>query len=265
MVFPVGDDNSDRRSFPFVTIALIIANVFVFVVLQGMGSNEDFTMAYVQVPREILTGQDIEVEPSLKTVHTPQGDVQVTDPGLRKTPIPPWMTLLTAIFMHGSIMHLLGNMWFLWIFGDNIEDDMGHVKYLFFYVVTGVIASLVFVALNSSGEASLTPCLGASGAISGVLGAYLVLHPQRRVSVLLMRMMIDVPGYVAVGIWFLFQLVSGFIDQGGGGGVAYSAHIAGFVAGMILAKPMSFASVREEADPMIVLRRPTIDDRLSRR
>jgi membrane associated rhomboid family serine protease len=211
MVFPVGDDNSDRRSFPFVTIALIIANVFVFVVLQGMGSNEDFTMAYVQVPREILTGQDIELEPSLKTVHTPQGDVQVTDPGLRKTPIPPWMTLLTAIFMHGSIMHLLGNMWFLWIFGDNIEDDMGHVKYLFFYVVTGVIASLVFVALNSSGEASLTPCLGASGAISGVLGAYLVLHPQRRVSVLLMRMMIDVPGYVAVGIWFLFQWRRGLL------------------------------------------------------
>jgi len=121
------------------------------------------------------------------------------------------------------------------------------------------------VALNSSGEASLTPCLGASGAISGVLGAYLVLHPQRRVSVILMRMMVDVPGYVAVGIWFLFQLVSGFIDQGGGGGVAYSAHTAGFVAGMILAKPMSFAWAREETDPLIVLRKPTLVDRLENR
>jgi membrane associated rhomboid family serine protease len=188
-------------------------------------------------------------------VHTPQGDFQVPDPGLQPTPIPPWLTLLTAIFMHGSIMHLAGNMWFLWIFGDNIEDDMGHVKYLLFYLATGVIASLVFVFLNRSGEAALTPCLGASGAISGVLGAYLVLHPQRRVSVILLRMMVDVPGYVAVGIWFLFQIVSGFLDQGGGGGVAYSAHIAGFVAGMVLAKPMSFTSVREEADPLVVLRR----------
>jgi len=265
MVFPVGDDNSDRRSFPLVTIALIAANVFVFVVLQGMGSNEAFTMAYVQVPREIITGTDIVTEPSVRTVHTPQGDIQVPDPGLGQTPIAPWLTLFTAIFMHGSILHLLGNMWFLWIFGDNIEDDMGHVKYLLFYIACGVIASLAFVALNATGEASLTPCLGASGAISGVLGAYLVLHPQRRVSVILLRMMVDVPGYVAVGIWFLFQLVSGFIDQGGGGGVAYSAHIAGFVAGMSLAKPMSFAWARDETDPLIVLRKPTLVDRLEHR
>jgi membrane associated rhomboid family serine protease len=265
MVFPVGDDNSDRRTFPFVTIALIAANVFVFVVLQGMGANEAFTMAYVQVPQEIITGRDIETAPSMKTIHTPQGDFQVEDPGLRKTPVPPWMTLFTAIFMHGSIMHLLGNMWFLWIFGDNIEDDMGHVKYLIFYLASGIAASLAFVALNASGEASLTPCLGASGAISGVLGAYLVLHSQRRVSVIVMRMMVDVPGYVAVGVWFLFQIVSGFFDQGGGGGVAYSAHIAGFVAGMILAKPMSMAMARSEADPLIVLRQPSIDDRLRRR
>jgi membrane associated rhomboid family serine protease len=134
---------------------------------------------------------------------------------------------------------------------------MGHVKYLLFYIATGVIASLAFVALNSSGEAALTPCLGASGAISGVLGAYLVLHPNRRVSVLLLRMMVDVPGYVAVGIWFLFQIASGLFDagNGGGGGVAYSAHVAGFVAGMILAKPMSLQAVREEADPLVVLRR----------
>ncbi len=264
MVFPVGDDNSDRRTFPFVTIALLVINVLVFVVLQGMGQNEAFTMAYVQVPKEILTGTDIVTEPSMKTVHTPQGDFEIADPGLQKTPIPPWMTLFTAMFMHGSIMHLLGNMWFLWIFGDNIEDDMGHVKYLIFYLASGIIASLAFVLLNATGEAALTPCLGASGAISGVLGAYLVLHPQRRVSVILMRMMVDVPGYMAVGIWFLFQLVSGFMDQGGGGGVAYSAHIAGFVAGMVLAKPMSMPSAREDADPLVVLRRSSLDDRLRR-
>ena len=208
MVFPIGDDNSDRQTFPYVTIALLAANIFVFVVLQGMGQNEDFTMAYVQVPAEIISGKDIVTEPSIRDVNIQGQVIEVPVPGLQPTPIPVWLTLFTAIFMHGSIMHLAGNMWFLWIFGDNIEDDMGHVKYLIFYLATGVLASLVFVALNSTGDAALTPCLGASGAISGVLGAYLVLHPHRRVSVILLRLMVDVPGYVAVGIWFLFQIVS---------------------------------------------------------
>ncbi len=256
MVFPVGDDNSDRRLFPYVTIALLIANVFVFVVLQKMGADENFTLAYCQVPAEILSGRDVITEPSVREIAIQGQLTEVTVPGLRPTPIPVWLTLLTAIFMHGSIMHLAGNMWFLWIFGDNVEDDMGHVRYLLFYLATGIIASLAFVAFNTQGEAALTPCLGASGAISGVLGAYLVLHPHRRVSVILLRLMVDVPGYVAVGIWFLFQVVSGVFDSnGGGGGVAYSAHVAGFVAGMILAKPMSFSDVREEADPLVVLRR----------
>ncbi len=257
MVFPIGDDNSDRQTFPYVTIALLAANIFVFVVLQGMGQNEDFTMAYVQVPAEIISGKDIVTEPSIRDINIQGQVIEVPVPGLQPTPIPVWLTLLTAIFMHGSIMHLAGNMWFLWIFGDNIEDDMGHMKYLIFYLATGVLASLAFVALNSTGDTALTPCLGASGAISGVLGAYLVLHPHRRVSVILLRLMVDVPGYVAVGIWFLFQIVSGFFDaqSGGGGGVAYSAHVAGFVAGMILAKPMSQGHVRDASDPMMVFRR----------
>jgi len=256
MVFPVGDDNSDRRLFPFVSIALIIANVFVFVVLQQMGENENFTLAYCQVPQEIITGHDVVTEPSVREIAVQGQTVQVAMPGLRETPIPVWLTLLTAIFMHGSVMHLAGNMWFLWIFGDNVEDDMGHAKYLLFYLATGIIASLAFVFFNSSGEAALTPCLGASGAISGVLGAYLVLHPQRRVSVILLRMMVDVPGYVAVGIWFLFQVASGLFDtSGGGGGVAYSAHVAGFLAGMVLAKPMSNRDAQADADPLVILRR----------
>ncbi|MGA0038770.1 MAG: rhomboid family intramembrane serine protease [Pirellulales bacterium] len=253
MVFPIADDNSDRTLFPIVTVSLIILNIFVFVVLQGMGGNDSFTMAFVQVPAEILTGKDIVTEPSVRSVEV-QGQVyQVQDPGLRPTPIPVWLTLLSAIFMHGSVMHLAGNMWFLWIFGDNVEDDMGYGRYLAFYLATGVIASLVFVVTNMSGDAALTPSLGASGAISGVLGAYLVLHPERRVSVILVRMMIDVPGYVAVGIWFLFQVVSGLFDTSGG--VAYSAHVGGFVAGMILAKPMSAKLARESADPLLMVRR----------
>ena len=207
MVFPVGDDNSDRRSFPFVTIGLLLANVFVFVVLQQMGANDDVTLAYCQVPAEIISGHDVVTEPSVREISVQGQRMEVPVPGLRPTPIPVWLTLLTGIFMHGSIMHLAGNMWFLWIFGDNVEDDMGPLKYLLFYLATGILASLAFVAFNSTGEAALTPCLGASGAISGVLGAYLVLHPNRRVSVILLRMMVDVPGYVAVGIWFLFQVV----------------------------------------------------------
>jgi membrane associated rhomboid family serine protease len=253
MVFPIADDNSDRTIFPVVTVSLIAINVFVFGVLQGMGRNDDFTMAFVQVPAEIISGRDIVREPSVRSVEV-QGQVyQVMDPGLRPTPIPVWLTLITAIFMHGGLMHLAGNMWFLWIFGDNVEDDMGHVRYTLFYLVTGVIASLIFVATNILGDAALTPSLGASGAISGVLGGYLVLHPARRVSVIFVRMMVDVPGYVAVGIWFLFQILSGLVDTTGG--VAYSAHIGGFVAGMILAKPLSTGRVRQAADSLVVVRR----------
>ena len=257
MVFPIGDDNSDRLTFPYVTIALIAANVFVFVVLQGMGANEKFTMAYVQVPAEIISGKDIVTPTEERVYQTPRGPQQVTVPGLEPTPVPVWLTLLTAIFMHGSVMHLLGNMWFLWIFGDNVEDDMGHVSYLFFYLACGVLASLIYVFLNAFGEGAEVPSLGASGAISGVLGAYLVLHPNRRVSVIALRILIDVPGYVAVGIWFLFQVISGFFDAsgGGGGGVAYSAHVGGFIVGMILAKPMSRRGVRAEADSLVELRR----------
>ena len=261
MVFPIGDDNSDRATFPLITIALIVINVFVFGVLQRgfspQGIDENFTMAYVQVPAEIISGKDIVTDDEVRAVSTPNGLVEVPVPGLRATPIPVWLTLLTAIFMHGSVMHLLGNMWFLWIFGDNVEDDMGHVSYLLFYIACGVLASLAFVVLNASGESALTPCLGASGAISGVLGAYLVLHPNNRVTVLAVRMMIDVPGYVAVGIWFLFQVISGFFDasSGAGGGVAYSAHVAGFVAGLVLAKPMSRRGVRDRADSLVVMRR----------
>jgi membrane associated rhomboid family serine protease len=144
-------------------------------------------------------------------------------------------------------------MWFLFIFGDNVEDDMGHTRYLIYYLAAGVLASLAFVFLNARGDEALTPCLGASGAISGVLGGYLVLHPNRRVSVILFRFIMDVPGYVAVGIYFLMQVVLGLLDTGGG--VAYSAHVAGFIAGLILAKPLSDKDIRRQADQLVTFRR----------
>ncbi|HEU5132250.1 MAG TPA: rhomboid family intramembrane serine protease [Pyrinomonadaceae bacterium] len=152
-------------------------------------------------------------------------------------------TMVSSMFLHGSWMHLFGNMLSLWIFGDNIEDRLGHVKYLIFYLLCGVIASLAHVfttgVFANNESALLVPSLGASGAISGVLGGYLLLHPKRRVTVILFRFLTDVPAYVAIGIWFAFQLISGLGMLGGGsqqGGVAYAAHIGGFIAGLVLIK-----------------------------
>lgn len=241
MVFPIGDDNSDNHLFPVVNIGLIAANVLVFVLFQGMGENLNFTYAFSTVPAEILSGRDVVTEGRTVQVMSEQGPVQITVPGLQTTPIPVYLTILTSMFMHGGIAHLLGNMWFLWIFGDNIENSLGRLRYLLFYLVCGIIASLSHVFLNTTGEGAVTPSLGASGAISGVMGAYLVLHPYRRVTVILMRVITEVPGWVAVGIWFLFQLISGIGLLGDmETGVAYGAHIGGFVAGAALIKPFMF-------------------------
>jgi membrane associated rhomboid family serine protease len=145
------------------------------------------------------------------------------------------------MFMHGSIAHLLGNMLFLWIFGDNIEDRIGHIRYLIFYLVCGLIASLCHVAATYAlGHDIRTPSLGASGAISGVLGGYLVLFPHKRVTVIMFRVITQVPSLVAIGLWFLLQLVSSLGMLGpSAGGVAYGAHIGGFIAGLILIKPFA--------------------------
>jgi membrane associated rhomboid family serine protease len=240
MVFPLSDDNADRASFPIVNVALIVVNVLVFVLLQGMGNNIGFTYAFSTVPEEISTGLDVVTEDRTVRVDSVDGPQEVVVPGLQETPIPVYFTMLTSMFMHGGMMHLLGNMWFLWIFGDNIENDLGRVRYLLFYLLCGIVASLAHVLPNMTGPSSAIPSLGASGAISGVMGAYLVLHSRRRVTVLLLRVVTQVPGFVAVGLWFLFQIISSLGLLGGtGGGVAYGAHIGGFVAGVILAKPFT--------------------------
>ena len=151
--------------------------------------------------------------------------------------------LFTSMFLHASWWHIIANMWALWIFGDNVEDRMGHIRYLIFYLVCGVLASLAHVLatvmFSTDPGSLLIPSLGASGAISGVLGGYIVLYPHRRVTAIVFRFLTDVPAYVAIGIWFAFQLISGLGMFGGGsqqGGVAYAAHIGGFVAGLLLIK-----------------------------
>jgi membrane associated rhomboid family serine protease len=221
MVFPLYDDNSDRHSTPWVNYLLIAINILVFVFLQGLGTNERFTYALSTVPFEIVTGRDV----------------------LVPTPVPLYFTLITSMFMHGGIAHIAGNMLFLWIFGDQIEDRLGHIKYLLFYLVCGMLASLAHVfttaLLAGNDQSMMIPSLGASGAISGVLGGYILLHPSRRVTVILFRFLTQVPAYVAIGIWFVFQLISGLGMLGEGsqqGGVAYAAHIGGFIAGVVLIK-----------------------------
>jgi len=237
MIFPISDDNTDRTTAPIVNYILIAINILVFVFLQQLGANDRFTYAFSTVPEEIVTGRDIRTPD--RVVEHPVTGQEVLVPGLQPTPVSVYLTLITSMFMHGGIAHIFGNMLFLWIFGDNLEHTLGHVRYAIFYLVCGIIASLAHVfttAMFATDPGSLLiPSLGASGAISGVLGGYIVLHPKRRVTVILLRFLTDVPAYVAIGIWFAFQLVSGLMS-GSQGGVAYAAHIGGFIAGLVLVK-----------------------------
>jgi membrane associated rhomboid family serine protease len=236
-MLPIGDDNTGRTITPVVNYLLVAANIAVFVLLQGLGANERFTYAFSTVPREIVSGRDVS-QPV--TVRDPvSGEVAGTF-DLQPTPIPVYLTLLTSMFMHGGIAHIFGNMLYLWIFGDNLEDSLGHLRYLLFYLACGIIAGLSHVfATVAFGGNPLLPALGASGAISGVLAGYLVLHPQRRVRMIVFRTIQEVPAIWAIGIWFVFQLISGIGMLGSGsqaGGVAYAAHIGGFLAGLVLVK-----------------------------
>ena len=254
MLFPIADENSDRRTTPFVNYVLIGINLLVFVFLQGLGSNEKFTYAYSTVPAEIITGRDI-ATPDRVLEHPVTGQT-VEIPGLQPTLIPVWFTLITSMFMHGGIAHILGNMLFLWIFGDNIEDRLGHVRYVIFYLVCGVLASLAHVfttvAFADNDASLLIPSLGASGAISGVLGGYLLLFPTKKVMVIISWFVTAVPAFIAIGLWFVFQIISGLGMLGSGsqaGGVAYAAHIGGFVAGLLLIKIFTIGRPASEYQP----------------
>lgn len=220
-LMPLGDDNAGRTTTPYITYALIAVNVAVFVFLQL--PNQAFTYAFAAVPLEITHGIDL--------VQSVRGVPQA--PG----PQPIQLTLLSSMFMHGGWMHLLGNMLYLWIFGDNIEDALGHWKFLAFYLACGILASAAHVSTEPN---SFIPSLGASGAIAGVLGAYLRLFPTRQVRVLLgYAGIVRMPAFIVIGFWAVLQFLNGFgavfkTEQTDGGGVAYMAHVGGFVAGLIL-------------------------------
>jgi membrane associated rhomboid family serine protease len=203
-MFPLGDDNSARRLQPVVTYALIALNVVVFLI--ELTGGEDVIQAWSFVPVRFLAD--------------PAGD---------------FVTIVTSMFMHGGWLHLGGNMLYLWIFGDNVEDRFGHLRFLAFYLVCGIAATFAQLAFSLGSD---IPNLGASGAIAGVLGAYLLLFPNRRVTVMAGYGIMQMPALVVIGLWFILQLFSGIGSLGEAadtGGIAFMAHIGGFVAGCVLA------------------------------
>src|SRR5450755_605917 len=222
-MIPLGDDNDDGLGGPaYVNLSLIVANVIVFIF---QAAHPSFSDGFSMIPREITTGHDITATqyltaPDGTAIAVPQG------PG----PVPIFLTLVTALFMHASILHIAGNMLFLYIFGDNIERALGSIPYFVFYMACGVAANLGMVALDPT---SIIPNLGASGAIAGVLAAYLVFFPRNRVRVLAGYWLATVPAVVMIGLWIVVQ----FASVGGQqlGGVAYGAHIGGFLFGLVIA------------------------------
>jgi membrane associated rhomboid family serine protease len=215
-MFPIGDEN-DHAGVAFITIGLIAVNAIAFVneINRPEGALQAFIFAWGVVPREFAAGTDL---PPL-------------------IPFPFWSTLLTSMFLHGGWGHLGGNMLFLWIFGDNIEHRLGHLRFVLFYLVCGLAASFAHIVFNSG---SSVPAVGASGAISGVLGGYLLMFPRNRVYVLTWGGVMAVPAIFMLGLWIVTQFINGVgsiavTGETGGGGVAYMAHIGGFVAGLVLA------------------------------
>jgi membrane associated rhomboid family serine protease len=227
-VFPYRDDNP-TLSTPIVTIVLIAVTVGVWVVVQGMGAEPALSRSVCQlglIPGELLSripaGTSLPLSPTSRCVLGTGG--------------PSWYTPLTSMFLHGGWLHLLGNMWFLWLFGNNVEDSMGRGRYAAFYLLCGLGAAMLQTFIEPS---SPYPMVGASGAISGVMGAYVILYPRVRIHMLVVLVVfftrISLPAWVMLGYWFALQLLSGAMTYGmGRGGVAFWAHVGGFLTGAAL-------------------------------
>jgi membrane associated rhomboid family serine protease len=216
-MFPIGDEDEPGGAFAIVTYAVIALNVLAFFLELGQGSEaslQSFITSWGVVPREYALRQDL--APAI--------------------PAPFWSTLFTSMFLHGGWMHLGGNMLYLWIFGDNLERVMGPGRFLIFYLICGIAASAAHIAFNMQ---SAIPSVGASGAISGVLGGYLLLFPRNRVRVLTRGGIVAVPAMLMLGMWIVIQFINGMGSMARTpetAGVAYMAHIGGFVAGLLLVK-----------------------------
>ncbi|UCH92958.1 MAG: rhomboid family intramembrane serine protease [Candidatus Aminicenantes bacterium] len=228
MFIPIKDYNPTRRT-SYITIALIIINIAVFF-YQAVLSEKPLTyhiLSSAMVPYEVT---------HFKNAHIPLGKDLFDQPVyFKERDINPFLSLLISIFMHGSLWHLLGNMLFLWIFGNNIEDYLGKMRFIFFYLGCGLGASLIHILFHFN---SLSPVIGASGAVSGVMGAYLILFPDAKVRTLVFLFIfitfVDIPAYVFLIVWFIFQ----FFYAGSQSGIAWLAHVGGFVLGILLIKMM---------------------------
>jgi len=225
MFIPLGDDNSERTITPYVTWVIIAINAVVWFFQLKLG--DSFTYAYSAVPFELSKGVDLA---QTININTPGGTFSLKH---FAGPSPIQFTLLSSIFMHGSWMHIIGNMAYLFIFGDQIEDRLGHFKFVVFYLVCGFMASVAHILVDPGSQ---IPSLGASGAIAGVLGAYLILYPKNLVKVLLLRSLTYLPAFIVLGGWIAMQVFGQMGSSGHGGGVAYMAHIGGFFAGLGLIK-----------------------------
>jgi len=251
-VFPLKDDIPTRR-FPVVTLALVVINVVVYFLFeQGLwelgDTGNERVLEYGAIPYEIShPGDECAVDAS-GTAVVCEGQAGVS--GSAPEQVPWWATIFTSMFMHGSLLHLGGNMLFLWIFGNNVEDSMGRAAYLAFYLLGGVAALGAQVAIDTS---SAVPTVGASGAIAAVLGGYALLYPRARVItlvfIIIIFTVIELPALLVLGLWFLMQLLPAFSEPvvAGGGGVAYFAHIGGFLFGLALIKLFA-TNVHEDYD-----------------
>lgn len=229
-MIPIGDDNSDRVRFPIVNIIILLLNVLVYIFLQQLGTNSVFLMRFSLIPAEIITGADY-----------------IAPEAPYPSPYPVYLTLISSMFMHGSVSHIFGNMLYLWVFGDNLENRMGHLRYLIFYLLCGIIASLCHVlACYISREGLFIPSIGASGAISAILGGYLILFPKNPIRILVFFWVIRIPAFLTLGLWIAFQLYNSYSQMGmGEGGIAYAAHIGGFFAGMLLVRRFAGKNMKE--------------------
>ncbi len=213
-MFPIHDDNPTRIT-PYVTYALLSACVLVFFWQVSLGdAAQQAVYSFGVIPSVLFATRSLPVELEI---------------------LPAWLTIFSSMFLHGGWMHLIGNMLYLWVFGNNVEDAMGHKRFILFYLSCGMLAALTQAVLNPDSE---IPMIGASGAISGVLGAYVLLHPYARILVVIpIGILIYTPwiaAYWVLGFWFVLQLINSLISASDTGGVAYGAHLGGFVAGMLL-------------------------------
>ena len=242
-MFPYRDDNPTILT-PYVTVAIIAANIAVWVVFQGMGNEQRLAQTVCEmglIPGDLLHRLPVGYEFAVGGGYACRVDVGSS-----------WYTVLTSMFLHGGWLHLLGNMWFLWLFGNNVEDVMGHARFLAFYLICGFAAAAAQILIDPT---SAVPMVGASGAISGVMGAYVVLYPRVRVHTIVWFILLfkwTVPAWLMLGYWFLLQLIGAGLNPVGG--VAVWAHIGGFVAGSLLITIFRNPALQEQRERLLAAR-----------